>query len=303
MSSPNIAFKSIDSSSSQDDDDFLARVGMRVRAARTNRGMSRKSLAQSSGVSERYLAQLESGHGNVSILLLRQIATAVKMPIEVLARSSPDAHPEAAAAAAWIESLSDAEAQRALRVLRREFPEVPVEERARIALIGLRGAGKTTLGRRLAEKRGLRFVELDAEVERAAGVPLAELFVLYGQASYRRHERRCLDALLAQDEPMVIATGGGIVTQAEAFDVLLSNCRVIWLKAKPEEHMARVIAQGDRRPMAGNTEAMDDLKQLLANREKLYGRAHVVIDTSGKTVAQAFRLLADAVPANRTSGR
>jgi XRE family aerobic/anaerobic benzoate catabolism transcriptional regulator len=165
----------------------------------------------------------------------------------------------------------------------------------RVALIGLRGAGKTTLGRMIAAKRRVPFIELDREIELAAGASLAELFLLYGQAAYRRHERRALEALLLRDEPMVIATGGSIVSEPETFDLLLSTCQVVWLKAKPEEHMARVIAQGDQRPMAGSSEAMEDLKRILAGRDLLYRKADAIVDTSGKSIGQSLRLLERAV--------
>jgi XRE family aerobic/anaerobic benzoate catabolism transcriptional regulator len=179
-------------------------------------------------------------------------------------------------------------------MLRREFGAGVRERRRRIALIGLRGAGKTTLGAMLAARRRIPFVELDREIELAAGASLAELFLLYGQAAYRRHERRALEALLLRDEAMVIATGGSLVSEPETFDLLLSTCHVVWLKARPEEHMARVVAQGDQRPMAGSGEAMDDLKRILAGRDLLYRKADAIVDTSGKSIAQSLRLLEHA---------
>jgi XRE family aerobic/anaerobic benzoate catabolism transcriptional regulator len=274
---------------------YLAAVGERVRESRARRGMSRKILARDSGVSERYLALLESGRGNISILLLKQIAQAMNVPVEALARSTPDAPTETALVSQWLARLPAADVKRAWQLLRREFGPRERERRRRIALIGLRGSGKTTLGAKLAAKRGVAFVELDREIERAAGVPLAELFLLYGQAAYRRYERRCLESLLAHDGAAVIATGGGLVSEAETFELLLSSCYVVWLKAKPDEHMARVVAQGDQRPMTGNREAMDDLKRILAGRESLYGKADTIVDTSGSTVTQSLRRLERAV--------
>jgi XRE family aerobic/anaerobic benzoate catabolism transcriptional regulator len=273
---------------------YLAAIGERVRTVRARRGMSRKILSRDSGVSERYLASLEAGRGNVSILLLKQIAKAMNVPVEELARSTPEAPSELALMEQWLGRLSPSEARRAWQWLRREFAAVAPARMQRIALIGLRGAGKTTLGSKLARKRGVPFVELDREIELAAGAPLAELFLLYGQAAYRRYERRSLEALLARGEPMVIATGGGLVSEPETFDLLLSTCFVVWLKAQPEEHMARVVAQGDQRPMGGSREAMDDLRRILAVRDALYRRADAIVDTSRKSVAQSLRLLGRA---------
>ena len=271
---------------------YLAAIGDRVREIRARRGMSRRTLAHDSGVSERYLASLESGRGNVSILLLKQIAQAIDVPVEQLTRNGPEAPTEVALLMQWLSRLSAPEIRRASDTLHRAFGAGGQERKRRIALIGLRGAGKTTLGKRLAAKRRVPFIELDREIERAAGASLAELFLLYGLPAYRRHERRALEALLLRDEAMVIATGGSIVSEPETFDLLLSTCRVVWLKAKPEEHMSRVVAQGDQRPMAGSTEAMEDLKRILAGRELLYRKADAIVDTSGKSIAQSLRLLA-----------
>jgi XRE family transcriptional regulator, aerobic/anaerobic benzoate catabolism transcriptional regulator len=276
------------------DSAYLAAIGERVREIRARRGMSRRTLAHDSGVSERYLASLESGRGNVSILLLKQIAQAIDVPVEQLARSGPEAPAEFALLTQWLSRLSAAEIRRASDTLHRAFGGDTNGRKRRIALIGLRGAGKTTLGTRLAARRRLPFIELDREIERAAGASLAELFLLYGLPAYRRHERRALEALLLRDQAMVIATGGSIVSEPETFDLLLSTCRVVWLKAKPEEHMARVVAQGDQRPMSGSTEAMEDLKRILAGRELLYRKADATVDTSGKTVAQSLKLLEHA---------
>ncbi|MGH8800448.1 MAG: helix-turn-helix transcriptional regulator, partial [Casimicrobiaceae bacterium] len=257
---------------------YLAAVGDRVREIRARRGMSRRILARDSGVSERYLASLESGRGNVSILLLKQIAQAMGVPVEQLARSGVEAPAEVALLTHWLSRLTAGELRRASAMLRRELGAGVRERRRCVALIGLRGAGKTTLGTMLAARRRVPFVELDREIERTAGASLAELFLLYGQAAYRRHERRALQALLLRDEAMVIATGGSLVSEPETFDLLLSTCLVVWLKAKPEEHMARVVAQGDQRPMAGSGEAMEDLKRILAGRDLLYRKADAIVD-------------------------
>lgn len=278
-------------------DAYLSAVGERVRNVRALRGISRKTLAKDSGVSERYLASLESGRGNVSILLLRKIAQAMGTAVEQLARSSPEPLPDVGLLQQWVSHLGQTEARRALRVLRAEFSGDTIERRKRIALIGLRGAGKSTLGTALAARRGMPFIELDREIETAAGASLSEVFLLYGQAAYRRYERRALDAILARDEAMIIATGGGIVAEAETFDLLLTYCTVIWVKADPEEHMARVVAQGDQRPMQGNREAMHDLRRILDRRDVLYRRADATVDTSGRTVAQSLHSLERAVDA------
>jgi len=238
---------------SHDDEIFLAGLGERVRHWREQNRVTRRVLAQSSGVSERYLAQLEGGLGNMSILLLRQLARAMHVPLEDLVRE-PAGMPRG----------------------------------ARIALIGLRGAGKSTLGTKLAAELGVPFIELDREVEREAGIELAGVFSMYGQDGFRRYERRALERVLAENPACVIATGGSIVTATETYDRLLSACHTIWLRTSPEQHMARVIAQGDMRPIQGHAAAMDDLKQLLIERTHLYARADVSVDTAGRTPRQSL---------------
>jgi XRE family transcriptional regulator, aerobic/anaerobic benzoate catabolism transcriptional regulator len=280
---------------------YLSAVGERVRNMRASRGLSRRTLAQGSGVSERYLASLESGRGNASILLLRQIAAAMGVTVEALARSRPEASTDLTLLHQWVDHLDEADARRALRVLRAEFAARPERRRRQIALIGLRGAGKTTLGSALAARRDAPFVELDREIESAAGASLSEVFMLYGQTAYRRYERRALETLLARDDAFVVATGGGIVAEPETFDLLRASCFVVWLKATPEEHMARVVAQGDKRPMAGNREAMDDLRRILERRDALYRRADATVDTSGKSVSQSLRQLERVIRAAANS--
>ena len=240
-------------STQTEDEAFLARLGDRVRAWRDGRRITRKALALSSGVSERYLALLESGQGNMSILLLRQLSIAMQVPLEDLVREEPG-----------------------------------VPRRDRIALVGLRGAGKSSLGARLAADAGMPFIELDREVEREAGAMLSELFGMYGQDGYRRFERRALERVLAEHPRCVIATGGSLVTADETYARLLSSCFTVWLKAAPEEHMARVIAQGDMRPIHGHAAAMDDLKQILIERTHLYAQADVTVDSAGRTVRQSL---------------
>ncbi len=241
---------------------YLSLLGERVRAWRSEQGVTRKALALASGVSERYLAQLEAGEGNISVLLLRKVARAMGVPVENLVRE----------------------------VAPREKP---------IALLGLRGAGKSTLGAKLAEALKLPFIELDREVEKEAGAELGEVFALYGQDAYRRFERRALERVLAHDERAVIATGGSLVTDAGTYRMLRERCLCVWLKASPEEHMARVIAQGDLRPFKGNAtgrpSALDEIRQLLADRDRLYSRADVTLDTSGKTLRASLSQLLSLV--------
>jgi len=233
--------------------EYLGRLGERVRAWRTERGVSRKALALASGVSERYLAQLEAGQGNISVLLLRRVAQAIRVPIEALVREREDE-----------------------------------QRKDRIALLGLRGAGKSTLGVRLAEALGVPFVELDREVEREAGAPLADLFALYGQEAFRRFERRALERVLEEYPRAVIATGGGLVNDPDTYRLLRERCWCVWLKASPQEHMQRVLAQGDLRPFRGSPAAIDEIRRLLAERESLYGRADVLLDTTGRSPRQSL---------------
>ena len=247
-------------SSEAQDAVFLGRLGERVRAWRNGQGMTRKALAAASGVSERYLAQLEAGLGNISVLLLRRVARAMGVPVEHLVRE--DAAPRA----------------------------------ARIALIGLRGAGKSTLGERLAHALGVPFVELDREVEREAGARLAEVFALYGQDAFRRFERRALERVLNENERAVIAAGGGLVTDPLSYELLLERCFCVWLKASPQEHMTRVIAQGDMRPFKGRSAALDEIRRLLADRDRLYARVPLTLDTTGKSVRQTLQELRKALP-------
>ena len=275
--------------------EYLRRLGDRIREARARRGMTRKILAQHSGVSERYLAQLETGQGNMSIVLLRQVARAMGVPLEELVREAPDRPVELALLAEAMARLKPQELAQARQMLTEAFGALAEDRRRRVALIGLRGAGKSTLGRALAERRGVAFVELDREVERLSGVPLAEIFDLYGQPAFRRYERRALEAVLERHGDVVIATGGSLVSEPGTFELLLATCFTVWLKARPDEHMGRVVAQGDMRPMAGNAEAMADLRRILVGREALYAKADAVVDTSGRSPEESVAALAAAV--------
>ncbi|MDU3040122.1 helix-turn-helix transcriptional regulator [Bradyrhizobium sp.] len=274
--------------------DFLDQLGQRVRRMRGLAGMSRKVLAQVSGISERYIAQLESGKGNVSIVLLRRIANAINAPLDdIIPGSEPS--PDwpvirdllKKASPSQIAEVKDLLAGGASAPLRRSF--------SGIALIGLRGAGKSTLGKMLAERIGWSFVELNKEIERQNGLSVAEIIALYGQEGFRRMEQAALQQLLARKELMVLATGGGIVSEPVTFDLILNAFYTIWLKAKPEEHMARVRGQGDLRPMADDRSAMAELRNILVSREPLYARANAVIDTAGLTVEAAAARLSEVV--------
>ena len=268
---------------------FLRAVGERVRVARTRRGMTRRSLAQQSGVSERYIAQLEGGSGNVSLLVLRALAQALGMAETDLLADPPEVLAEAEG---LLRRLTAPQLAEAAALLAERFGGNKRPRRQdHVALIGLRGAGKSTLGRMLAESRQLPFYELDREVERASGMALSEIFELHGQAGFRRLERAALERLVADPAGAVIATGGGIVADPATFRLLLDHCLTVWIRAAPEEHMARVVAQGDLRPMQDNRQSMDDLRAILASREPLYARANLVLDTSGRAPSESFEAL------------
>ncbi len=268
---------------------FLQRLGDRVKVARARRGMTRKILARDSGVSERYLAQLESGQGNISIVLLRALAQALDLPLESIVSENPEPSVEMAQTVAFLQRLGEEDLGEARRLLAGRFGARERDGRSeRIALIGLRGAGKTTLGGLLAARLEMPFLELDREIEAASGLTLSEIFDLYGQAGYRRLERQSFERILRTRERFVLATGGSIVSQPQTFAGLLLACYTIWVKASPAEHMQRVVAQGDLRPMADNAEAMADLERILAGREALYGKADAEIDTSGRSVEAAL---------------
>ena len=279
------------------DRDFLAGLGARVRVARERRGLTRKALATGSAISERHLAGLETGSGNISILLLRQVTQSLGVPLSDLLQEGAE---PAADVTLILETLQRLPKQRLARVraqLLRDYGDNPARRSGRIALIGLRGAGKSTLGAALAAELGVPFIELDREVEREAGIGLSEIFLLYGQEGYRRYERRCLEHIIEREARCVIATGGSIVSDPAVYDLLRTSCYTVWLKAKPEEHMARVVAQGDMRPMAGNTQSMADLKRILQSRAPLYGEADATVDTAGRSAKQSLKDLRRAVAA------
>lgn len=270
---------------------FLAMVGDRVRSARARKGISRRVLSEISGVSPRYLAQLESGKGNISIILLQKVALALDFNIEwMVAAEDPWSSDTAMARYLFSKATSDQRRQ-VLGILENE--SAAASRARRIALIGLRGAGKSTLGRLAAGELGLPFVELNEEIESACGMPVNEVFSLYGQDGYRRLERQALERIVATHESMILAVAGGIVAEPETYNYFLRHFSAIWLRARPEEHMARVQGQGDERPMTGNPDAMADLKRILESRESLYARAEAVVDTANSTQSESLTKLLD----------
>ena len=277
----------------------LAELGTRVRAWRARRGMTRKALAADSGLSERFLADVESGKGNVSINSLEAAARALNITLIDLLQDA--VRPALARTQALLSRLDDSQLDQAYGLLGATFGLSDAHGREqRVALIGLRGAGKSTLGAQLAGERGVPFIELDREIEREAGTSMNEILLLHGQAGYRRYERRAL-LRVAEEHPegVVMTTGGSIVSERETFDLLQSRFYCVWLKANPEEHMARVVAQGDMRPFASggaNNEALDDLRRILASREALYARADAVVDTAARSLKQSMTDLKRAVP-------
>jgi XRE family aerobic/anaerobic benzoate catabolism transcriptional regulator len=273
-------------------EDYLVRLGDRVRAARAKRGMSRKILARDSGVSERYLAQLESGRGNPSVAVLHQIADAMDMAVMELADPHGGTDPAMTEILSLLAPLDADELSEAARLLDRRFAGSSTRGR-RIALIGLRGAGKTTLGRALAEKLGFPFIELNRVIEKDYGASIGELLSLSGQPAFRRYENRCLNQILSDYDEAVISTGGGIVANPETYTMLLRRAHTIWLQASPEEHMQRVVEQGDMRPMEQNREAMTDLRAILEARAPLYNRAEASVDTAGETLESSLTKLTE----------
>lgn len=270
---------------------FLVALGERVRRLRAIRGMTRKALAQATGVSERHLANLEHGVGNASILVLLQIAKAFNCALAELVGDVTTESPEWLLIRELLSGRGEADLQRARETLAQLFG-VGGGQRPnrfqRIALIGLRGAGKSTLGQMLADDLGYPFVELNVEIERVAGCGILEIHNLYGPNAYRRYEKRALEEAVQLYPEMVLATPGGLVSEAATFNLLLAHCYTVWLRATPEEHMGRVMAQGDFRPMSGNSEAMADLKRILAGREAFYAKADLTWNTSHMDLAECF---------------
>lgn len=279
-----------------DKNPFLVALGERVRALRARRGMTRKAVSVAANVSERHLANLEYGEGNASILVLLQVAGALQCTLAELIGDVTTSSPE------WllIRELLDGRSEADLRRVRVAIGEMlgtggGASVSPRIALVGLRGAGKSTLGQMLADDLGFPFVELSREIEKFAGCSVSEIQALYGQNAYRRYERRALEEAIQIYPEAVIATPGGLVSDAATFNQLLTHCTTVWLQAEPEDHMRRVQAQGDMRPMAASREAMEDLKGILAGRAAFYSKALLRIDTSAQPLLPTFELLREAV--------
>lgn len=287
-------------------DGYLHRLGERVRVLRNQRGMTRKALAQHARVSERYLAQLEAGLGNCSIVLLRRIARAIGLPVTQLVHDGAEPPLDLVLLTQFLERLPPDLLMEARKLVTEHFSSASAEtHRQRIALIGLRGGGKSTLGQMLADKLGLPFIELDREIEKRSGAPLSEIFEMFGQETFRRAEYEALSDVLRQHSEFVIATSGSIVAEPATLELLLSSCLTVWVRAEPQEHMRRVMAQGDMRPIANSARAMEDLVSILKSREPLYAKADIALTTSGKTpeqnLAELLRLI--AVPDSQMTRR
>jgi XRE family aerobic/anaerobic benzoate catabolism transcriptional regulator len=276
---------------------FLEALGERVRNLRSRQGMTRRAVAQAAEVSERHLANLEYGTGNVSVLVLLQVAQALQCSLAELLGDVTTTSPEWLLIRELLGQRNEADLRRARLQLGEMFGEGgnAQERQNRIALIGLRGAGKTALGQRLAGDMGFPFIELSREIEQFAGCQISEIHNLYGANAYRRYERRALEEAIQIYPEVVIATPGGLVSDSANFNLLLSHCTTVWLQADPSDHMGRVAAQGDMRPMAASREAMEDLKRILEGRAAFYSKADMAINTSGRTEDQAFELLRTSV--------
>jgi XRE family transcriptional regulator, aerobic/anaerobic benzoate catabolism transcriptional regulator len=266
-------------------------VGERVRKARARAGFSRRTLSEKSGVSQRYLAQLESGQGNISIGLLLRIAHALNLRIEWLVAEEDPWTSEETMISSLLRTATKVQREAVLKIL---DPDNPSLKRAkRIAFIGLRGAGKSTLGRLTAAKLGLPFKELNGFIEEASGIPSDEVMALYGPEGYRHLERQALERVVAVYDRMILAVAGGIVSNPETFNYLLRNFHTVWLRAEPDEHMSRVRGQGDERPMAGIPDALAELRSILTSREELYAKADAHVNTSKSTLEESVgRVLA-----------
>ncbi|MDH3537045.1 MAG: helix-turn-helix transcriptional regulator [Gammaproteobacteria bacterium] len=283
----------------RDDSDhlFLVALGQRVRALRNRSGTTRKTLSAVAGVSERHLANLEYGEGNPSVLVLAQIADALHCSLAELIGDFTTATPEWLMIRSLLENRDEQTLHQARLAIGQAIGSASAagSPRTRIALIGLRGAGKSTLGAMLARDLGFAFVELSREIEKLAGCTIAEIQDMYGSKAYRRYERRALEEAIQSNRQAIIATPGGLVSDPANFDLLLSYCTTVWLRAKPEDHMQRVIEQGDFRPMEGVAEAMQDLKSILASRADFYSKAGLQLDTSSQPLDDTFNALRELV--------
>ncbi|HTV94399.1 MAG TPA: helix-turn-helix transcriptional regulator [Steroidobacteraceae bacterium] len=281
-----------------EDEAYLRALADRIRAARAQRGMTRSALAADSGVSLRFLAQLESGQGNPSVRVLRRIASAMGFSPDALLSEEPMRSVEQKLLTQLLKRLSEEDLHKARQLLGRHFggdhfagPGFDQAQKSYVTLVGLRGAGKSTLGRRLAKHRGVPFFELDREIEREYGATLGEILQLHGQPGYRRFERETLERVISKNRAAVIEAGGGLAADPETLAMLLERSLAVWVRASPEEHMQRVIDQGDLRPMARSREAMRELKDILRAREPYYRQAHLHLNTSGRSADESFQAL------------
>lgn len=275
---------------------LIQQVGANVRAARKSLAMSRRELSERSGVSPRYLAQLEGGQGNISIGLLKHISLALDLPIEALI-GAQEQHRDISSQFARADAATQARVLQLLGAAPRD------SKAARICLIGLRGAGKSTLGPKIADDFAMPFIELNTRIEEKSGIPIGEIIALYGEEGYRQLERETLDQITAEHTRVVIAVAGGIVSSTDTYQQVLHHFHTVWIKAAPSEHMDRVRAQGDLRPMAGNPQAMQHLEQILKAREALYAQAPYKLDTSGKSVAASHAELSALLGAQNLAPR
>jgi XRE family aerobic/anaerobic benzoate catabolism transcriptional regulator len=263
---------------------FLTALGLRVRRRREAAGFTRKALALHAGISERYLAQLELGSGNVSMLLLRKLAIALECPLtDLIEEERVTRHArrtEVVQLHRMLRHLNDGQIDEVRQVVDSRYGEATARRQSRIALIGLRGAGKSTIGPMIAQRTGSRFIELDSEIEKDLGTDLAGIFSVYGQDAYREAEARVLERITTSERSFVLATGGSIVTSSATYAMLRARCFTVWLAATPEDHMNRVIEQGDMRPMQGRDQAMNELQGILRQRDSLYRLADISLNTS-----------------------
>ena len=279
-----IAEKNTSVSDEQALESFVTGIGSRVRELRQQKAISRRMLSELSGVSERYLAQLETGNGNISVALLFKIAGALNRRPGWFLDGSSEANNENELA--QLMSLApQGVKEQVLHLLMSS--KISDQKKQRFCMIGLRGAGKSTLGKYAARKLGFEFLELNEAIEKQAGMPVGEIMALYGQEGYRKLELDALSGIVESRSKVVVAVGGGIVSEPETFRQLLANFHTVWIKAAPQEHMDRVRDQGDQRPMAGNPRAMEELKSILISRERLYSQADLKFDSSGKTLTES----------------
>jgi XRE family aerobic/anaerobic benzoate catabolism transcriptional regulator len=284
-------------STSAEKNPLLVALGERVRALRSRRGMTRKALSQAAEVSERHLANLEYGEGNASILVLQQVAAALQCSLAELIGDVSTSSPEWLLIRELLQGRDDADLRRVRLAIGELLGTGGASQGSRscIALIGLRGAGKSTLGQLLADDLGFPFIELSRSIEKIAGCSVSEIQALYGQNAYRRYERRALEEVIQTHPEAVIATPGGLVSDLTTFNLMLTHCTSVWLQADPQDHMSRVIDQGDMRPMAASKEAMEDLRGILAGRAAFYSKAQMHLDTSAQALEPTFVLLRQMV--------